>query len=252
VSGEGETLGARLEIRNLTKAFGGLTALDDVNLAVDSGELVGLIGPNGSGKTTAIDCISGFQNPDAVHALLDGTPIAGERPDQLATRGMVRTFQQVRIFATLTVRQNIRMGGWATRGRARGTSRVDWDDVDVRTDELINLFELRRLADSPAGRLSYGQRKLVEFAAGMQCRPRLVLLDEPVAAVNPTLAQALRRRIVDLNQAGVSVLLVEHNMELVTGICSRIVVLDHGVKIADGPPEAVMAMKEVQEAYFGH
>jgi branched-chain amino acid transport system ATP-binding protein len=244
-------LGARLEVRGLTKWFYGLRALHNVDFSVEPGELVGLIGPNGSGKTTAIDCITGFQRPDLMHATFDGETVERARPDQLASRGLVRTFQQTRIFPTLSVRRNVEMGGWAARGRDGRKGAVDWDDVARRTEELIELFELGRLADAPAGRLSYGQRKLVEFAAGMQCHPRLVLLDEPVAAVNPTLANSIRRRIVDLNSTGVSVLLVEHNMELVTGICQRLVVLDHGEKIADGPPDEVMAATEVQEAYFG-
>lgn len=240
--------GARLDIHSLTKSFYGVRALNDVAFSVAPGELVGLIGPNGSGKTTAVDCITGFLAPDRIAATLDGEPIEGERPDRLARRGLVRTFQQVRIFSTLTVRQNISMGAWALHGLDRPR---DWHAVDRRTEELIDTLKLRRLADAPAGSLSYGQRKLVEFGAGLQCLPRLLVLDEPVAAVNPTLARTMRDRIVGLNRAGVSILLIEHNMELVNDICHRLVVLDHGDKIADGPPAEVMALKAVQEAYFG-
>ena len=245
------TSGARLEVRHLTKQFFGLRALSDVSFTVEPGELVGLIGPNGSGKTTAVDCISGFQRANRAEVDLDGISVAGRRPDELAARGLVRTFQQVRIFPTLTVRANIQMGGWAALSRRSASFGEHWDAVEQRTDELIDLFSLRRLADQPAGRLSYGQRKLIEFAAGLQCRPRVLLLDEPVAAVNPTLGQTIRQRIVDLNDAGVSVVLIEHNMELVTGICDRLIVLDHGEKIAEGLPGDVMARPEVQEAYFG-
>ena len=243
--------GARLQVRGLTKSYYGLLALHDVAFDVEPGELVGLIGPNGSGKTTAIDCVTGFLSADRLDATLDGESISAKRPDQLAARGMVRTFQQVRIFPTQSVRANIQMGGWAALGRHHGRRGDHWDTVSQRTEELLRLFDLGRLADAPAGRLSYGQRKLVEFAAGMQCRPRLILLDEPVAAVNPTLAHVIRQRIVDLNQSGVSVLLIEHNMELVTGICHRLVVLDHGEKIAEGTPDSVMTLTQVQEAYFG-
>ena len=247
----GRRPGGHLQVRGLTKWFYGLRALNDVTFECRPGELVGLIGPNGSGKTTAIDCLSGFLTPDGLEATLDGESITGKRPSQLAGRGLVRTFQQVRIFPTLSVRANIQMGGWAGLSRS-GRGRGDhWDDVVRRTEELIDQFNLRRVADGPAGHLSYGQRKLVEFAAGVQCRPRVILLDEPVAAINPTLARVIHDHIIDLARSGVSVLLVEHNMELVTGICQRLVVLDHGEKIADGPPEEVMALHEVQEAYFG-
>lgn len=240
--------GAVLEVRGLTKSFYGVRALNDVALKVAPGELVGLIGPNGSGKTTAVDCITGFLKPDRISARLDGEPIDGERPDRLARRGLVRTFQQVRIFSTLSVNQNISMGGWALSNPPR---QRDWSAIDGRSQELIDALNLRRLADAPAGTLSYGQRKLVEFGAGLQCLPRLLVLDEPVAAVNPTLAHAMRDRIVELNREGVSVLLIEHNMELVNEICHRLVVLDHGEKIADGPPAEVMARPQVREAYFG-
>jgi branched-chain amino acid transport system ATP-binding protein len=243
-----EATGGHLVVQGLNKSFGGLRALHDVSLEVGRGELVGLIGPNGSGKTTAIDCLTGFLKPDALAATFDGEPIAGRRPDQLADVGLVRTFQQVRVFPTLSVRRNISMGGWA---QTRGGPKRDWRDIDERTEELVDMLGLRRLADSPTSRLSYGQRKLVEFAAGLQCRPKLLLLDEPVAAVNPTLANAMRDRILEINASGVSVLLVEHNMELVTDICHRLVVLDHGEKIADGSPSDVMARRDVQEAYFG-
>jgi branched-chain amino acid transport system ATP-binding protein len=241
--------GAHLEVEGLSKAFLGVRALHDVSFEVKPGELVGLIGPNGSGKTTAIDCLTGFLQPDRIRARLDGASIAGMRPDQLAARGMVRTFQQVRIFGTLTVRQNITMGAWALDGR--GSRRRVWSEVDSRTERLIDLLNLRRVADLPASKLSYGQRKLIEFGAAMQCAPRLLILDEPVAAVNPTLGRAMRDQILGLNQRGVSVLLIEHNMELVTDVCQRLVVLDHGEKIADGPPAEVMSLAHVQEAYFG-
>jgi branched-chain amino acid transport system ATP-binding protein len=248
--------GARLEVTGLTKAFYGVRALDQFSFAVGAGELVGLIGPNGSGKTTAIDCISGFQNPDAGSVTLDGESIYRKPPYALVQRGLLRTFQSVRVFPTLSVRGNLRTAALA---RLAGTPRLRallhrdryWPGVDERIDELLQAFAIAHHANTPAGALSYGQRKLVEFAAACIYPPRMLLLDEPVAAVNPTIINVIRDWITRMNEAGTTILLVEHNIELVVGLCQRVIVLDHGLKIADGDPNDVMRMSEVQEAYFG-
>jgi len=253
---ESSVQGARLEVSGLTKAFYGVRALDEVSFDVAGGELVGLIGPNGSGKTTAIDCISGFQDPDAGAVTLDGVSIFRKPPHLLTQRGLLRTFQSVRVFSSLSVRANLRtaaLGRLARRRRLAALVRRDrpWPGVDERIDELLRAFGIAHHADTPAGDLSYGQRKLVEFAAACIFPPRLLLLDEPVAAVNPTIINVIRDWIVQMNAAGTTVLLVEHNIELVVGLCQRVVVLDHGVKIADGAPGEVMRLAAVQEAYFG-
>lgn len=248
--------GARLEVTGLTKAFLGVKALDAVSFTVEPGELVGLIGPNGSGKTTAIECISGFQSPDGGAVTLDGKSIYRNSPHSLARQGVLRTFQGVRVFETLSVRRNLRL---AALGRLSGPARVGallkldrpWPGIDERIDELLESFGIQGKSEMPAGELSYGQRKLVEFAAACVRPPRLLLLDEPAAAVNPTIINVIKEWIQRLNADGVSIVLVEHNIELVVDICQRLVVLDHGVKIADGEPDAVVRDPQVQEAYFG-
>jgi ABC-type branched-subunit amino acid transport system ATPase component len=246
------TQGRVLTIEGLSRAFYGVKALDNVSLTVASGEILGLIGPNGSGKTTLIDCVTGFLRADRGSIRLDGRDITAFSPNRLAAERLVRTFQSVRVFPTLTVRQNIEVGGFATAGVGGFFGRAEqWKQHRRRADDLIDQFNLRRVAADLASSLSYGQRKLVEFAAGLMCEPRIVFFDEPVAAVNPTLALTIRQHIRDLHERGTTIVLVEHNMELVMGICDRLVVLDHGVKIADGLPQEVIARPLVQEAYFG-
>ncbi|BCL12279.1 ABC transporter ATP-binding protein [Micromonospora sagamiensis] len=248
--------GGNLAVRGLGKAYAGVRALDDVSISIAAGEIVGLIGPNGSGKTTAIDCVTGLQRPDTGTVELDGTDVTSWRPDRLAHHGLVRTFQQVRTFESLTVRHNLRVAALGRRPRSRRLAdlvRPDGKDraLRARLDELVDTFALGPVADRPAGQVSYGQRKLVEFAAACVVPPRVLLLDEPVAAVNPTIGNLIRDRIRDLNAAGTTVLLVEHNIELVVGLCHRVVVLDQGRTLAQGRPEEVLARDDVQEAYLG-
>ncbi|MEV0328373.1 ABC transporter ATP-binding protein [Micromonospora echinospora] len=248
--------GGELAVRGLGKAYAGVRALDDVSIAVPAGAIVGLIGPNGSGKTTAIDCVTGLQRPDTGTVELDGRDITGWRPDRLAHHGLVRTFQQVRTFESLTVRQNLRVAALGRRPRSRRLAdlvRPDREDRALRTrlDELVDTFALGPVAHHPAGQVSYGQRKLIEFAAACVLPPRVLLLDEPVAAVNPTVGNLIRDRIRDLNAAGTTVLLVEHNIDLVVGLCHRLVVLDQGRTLAQGRPGEVIARDDVQEAYLG-
>lgn len=252
----GTSQSPRLEVRGLTKFFYGVHALESVDFTVEPGEMVGLIGPNGSGKTTAIDCISGLQRSDAGQVLLGSHNIIGRSPQSLSRVGLTRTFQSVRVFPTLDVRDNLAIGalGQARRGLAYTgylRSRRRWPKIEPRVRELIADLGLEHVAHLPAGQLSYGQRKLVELGTALMVKPSLLLLDEPIAAVNPTLANVIRDRILALHAEGVSILLVEHNIELVIGICQRVVVLDSGRKIADGEPSVVMADPVVQEAYLG-
>ena len=244
--------GAALEIRRLSKSFYGTTVLDGVSFDVAPGELVGLIGPNGSGKTTLIDCVTGVLRPEGGEVMLDGSRITRLPAHRLARRGLVRTFQQVRVFTSATVRENVIAGGFATVPWSRYLfNGGHWSETAHRADSLLADLGIDRVGASLAGQVSYGQRKLIEFAAGMLCAPRLIFLDEPVAAVNPTLALTMRDRIRKLHESSMTIVLVEHNLEVVLDLCQRLVVLDHGVKIADGPPSEVMKMPAVQEAYLG-
>ncbi|MEU4565266.1 ABC transporter ATP-binding protein [Micromonospora sp. NPDC023956] len=248
--------GGDLAVRGLRKAYAGVRALDDVSVAVPAGEVVGLIGPNGSGKTTLIDCVTGLQRPDTGTVALDGRDVTGWRSDRLAHHGLVRTFQQVRTFESLSVRHNLRVAALGRRSRSRRLAdlvRPDREDraLRARLDELVDTFALGPVADRPAGQLSYGQRKLVEFAAACVLPPRVLLLDEPVAAVNPTLGNLIRGLIRELNAAGTTILLVEHNIEMVVDLCHRVIVLDRGRTLAQGRPGEVIARDDVQEAYLG-
>jgi ABC-type branched-subunit amino acid transport system ATPase component len=247
----------RLEVRQLTKRFRGVHALDDVSFSVRPGELVGLIGPNGSGKSTALDCICALQRPDAGEVRLDGQPLAARGPHRLARSGIARTFQDARVFDALTVAENLGLASMgATPGRRRWSTLLGpWSRTRAVTlhdmTRLLDGLGLGGLASRRAGELSYGQRKLVDLAAAAIQRPRLLLLDEPVAAVSPVIIETITDLLRRLHHEGVAILLVEHNLELVQDLCDRVVVLDSGRLIADGDPRDVIQRKEVHAAYFG-
>jgi|SRR5215472_1308311 len=237
--------GGSLVVSALSKSFLGVRALAEISFQVHEGEFVGLIGPNGSGKTTLIDCISGFVRPDAGQVTFNGHHILGWPPHRIARKGLSRTFQTARAFPTLTVAENL-LTSALHRNDRRALRRAR-----LQVDELIEKFSLGHVAQTRAAELSYGQRKLVELASGLVAQPRLLLLDEPIAAINPTLALTIMGEIRELHASGTSVLLVEHNIEAVIQLAQRLVVLDHGAKIADGPPDGVIKSQTVQEAYFG-
>jgi len=249
---------ALLEIRGLTKKFFGLTALDSVDIDVERGDLVSLIGPNGSGKTTLFNCITGFMEPDAGKVYFRDQDITGLPAHKIALLGMYRTFQQARIFGQLTVFENLLMGlqqhqGDSTVDRilhTRKARRLEKEAAE-RAEELMAFVSLAHLRDEPAQNLSYGQYKLLVFAAGLMSDPEILLLDEPAAAINPTMINAMKEHMVNLNEAGKTIFFIEHNMEVVMDICDRIIVLDAGAKIAEGPPEAIQNDERVMEAYFG-
>ncbi len=247
-----------LEVRGLVKHFLGVTAVGGVDLAVEPGELVSLIGPNGSGKTTLFNCVTGYLAADGGRILFRGRDLTGAPPHRVARLGVARTFQQVSVFGRLSALENLLVFLQqhqeehlvARLLRTRRLRRLEAEAVE-RARRLLDLVGLAAKADDAAGSLSYGQRKLLAFAGALMPDPDLLLLDEPAAAVNPTMINQMKEHILALHRQGKTVLLVEHNMDVVMDISQRVVVLDHGQKIAEGSPEAIRRDPRVVEAYFG-
>jgi neutral amino acid transport system ATP-binding protein len=238
-----------LEVQDATKVFGGVRAVDGCSFTVQGGTVTALIGPNGSGKTTLFNLITGYLPPDRGQVRFRGRDITGLDAGRLYRHGLSRTFQQARVFPHLSVQENlVAAGGYSWRQLF--TRRVGRADRE-RAGRLLEEFRLAPVADLLASELSYGQRKLLEFAAVLMSEPSLVLLDEPTAGVNPVLVETMERHIRERHAAGITFLIVEHDMGFVMRLCDPVIVLDRGKQIAAGPPGDVQANQLVLDAYLG-
>ena len=248
---------ALLTASGVRKDFGGVIAVDVDEITIKEGTLVSLIGPNGAGKTTFFDVITGFLAARSGDVHFDGTTISGWDPYQIARRGLVRTFQLTRVLARMTVLDNMRLAATQQPGErlygqfVPGRARRREAEITGQADELLERFSLTHLRDEYAGRLSGGQKKLLELARGLMVRPKMMLLDEPMAGVNPALGESLLEYVQELRDEGMTFLLVEHDMDVVMRVSERVIVMAVGAVIADGPPEKVRADRNVIDAYLG-
>jgi branched-chain amino acid transport system ATP-binding protein/neutral amino acid transport system ATP-binding protein len=249
---------ALLEISGLRRSFYGVAALRGVDLAVAAGRITGLIGPNGAGKTTLFNCVSGIVPPEAGRILFDGSDITGWRPDQISRRGLVRTFQIARGFPRLSVMENLLLYGAAQPGErllpalARSAS-ARWREAALteRAHAIAVRLRLTKVLDNPASALSGGQKKLLEIGRALMTDPRLILLDEPIAGVNPRLAEEIAEHLRGLVTEGLSFLVIEHHMDMIARLCDPVIVMAEGRKLREGSFAELADDPEVQEAYMG-
>jgi branched-chain amino acid transport system ATP-binding protein len=243
-----------LQVKDCVKHYGAIRAVDGVSFAVGPGEIVGVIGPNGSGKTTLFNSILGQIKPTSGHMEFCGENITGMSPLKLSRRGIGRTFQTLQVFGKLSLRDNLIAAAQEFKESLAGRLFAAPDaGLGQQADEMIELFRLKHVAHLPAGSLSYGQQKLVDIAMAFMARPRLVLLDEPCAGVNPALVDELRELLSKLNQSqGGSFIVIEHNMDFIMRLCPRVICMVEGKVLAEGRPEEVQANRAVLEAYLGN
>jgi branched-chain amino acid transport system ATP-binding protein len=250
---------ALLDARHVTIRFGGLTAVSDFNLSIEPHELIGLIGPNGAGKTTIFNILTGVYKPTEGEIFVGGVPTRELKPYQITALGMSRTFQNIRLFKDLTVLDNVKIGGhihykYAAASAVLHTNRFNTAESVAETDalELLRIFDLHRRARGYARNLPYGDQRRLEIARALAVRPKILLLDEPAAGLNDRETHDLMEKIHEIrNRFDLAILLIEHHMELVMGICERIVVLNFGKTIAQGKPDQVRNDPVVIEAYLG-
>jgi branched-chain amino acid transport system ATP-binding protein len=241
-------------VKECVKHYGAIRAVDGVSFSVGPGEIVGVIGPNGSGKTTLFNSILGQIKPTSGRMEFCGEDITGMSPLELSRRGVGRTFQTLQVFGKLSVRDNLIVAAQEFKGSLPGRLVAAPDaGLGKHADEMIEMFRLKHVAHLPAGSLSYGQQKLIDIAMAFMPAPRLVLLDEPCAGVNPSLVEQLRQLLVSLNKAqGGSFVVIEHNMDFIMRLCPRVICMVEGKVLAEGRPEEVQSNRAVLEAYLGN
>jgi branched-chain amino acid transport system ATP-binding protein len=247
-----------LEAKAVAKHFGGVKALRDVSLSIRQGEIYGLIGPNGAGKTTFFNCMTGLYIPDGGGFVFDGAPLKADAPHQAAERGIARTFQNIRLFANMTALENVMVGRHVrTRAGVFGAmlqtsaTRAEEAAIRQRAEDLLHYVRIEDKADDLAKNLSYGDQRRLEIARALATEPKLLCLDEPAAGMNATETEELRDLIDGIRRDGTTILLIEHDVKLVMGLCDRVAVLDYGALVIEDVPAVVQKDQRVIEAYLG-